>query len=261
MKFRWVILFVSFLSGHAFADSECDDLRAKIFDSPAAGNAPSAVIEKLQQQADTGSLCAKNIIGRMFSQGHLVETDHERAYAIFYDLAEQKYPPGQYNFAYVLSKRSDVDPSVVLAYLQGLISSYTADPTYGRLASRATDLGRNYLVDLRAKGGAASELEEVFESVVRRSNYDAAVALVNKTKQRRETEDSIMDFVALGVAVGQLSSTVRGASANGGFGGNAVPAPAWMNYKGIIGPSSLYRAPAWRSYSGIIGPNILYKIR
>jgi hypothetical protein len=239
-------------------DSDCDALKNAVFSDRVPDK--NWVASTIEREISRDLKCAKNLLGRMYAEGRVFDVDKDRSYAIFYDLSQAGYPPAQYNLAYLMSERSDVKPQVVLGYLQGFISLYIADEKYGYLVPKATDLGRVYLDKLKYGSLEVEGLRDDFESVVRRANTNAAIDLVRKTKERRGTEDAIVGVLALGMALSEVSSALRSAHVTS-QGSQAVPAPAWMGYRGIIGPSSGFRSPAWTNYPGIVGPNILYQIR
>lgn len=227
--------------------------------------APS-LFEEIEKLAVGGDPCVKNVIGKIFALGKGgVQQDWERAYAIFNELSDAGYAPAQFNLALLLAEKEDLDLEVFLSFVVGLINKYSQSREYIHISRGAADLG---IFTLNDRIGRSSEdpdqLSKLkrylrdFEFTAAKAAHSAAVKILKDERDGHDRNNTIAAILSLGLAVHNAARVPsHGLGAGGGYG----PAPAWMNYKGVIGPSSLYRAPAWRSYSGIIGPNVLYKLR
>jgi TPR repeat protein len=255
------VFFSICTAAHAFSDLDCRRLERNIFDP---SNFPSeAAITAIESAATKGDLCARNLSGRMFAEGRGAPSDWERAYTIFSELANSNYPPAQLNLAILISDKSDLDIPAFISYLTGLIVSNWKIPKYAYIAKSARELGM-YALQYRINSDSESEDKKILYSQILRDFEDAVAdsavrtntEILAKERAGKEREQTILGIIYLGAAL----YSARASMAYGG-GSNLVTSPAWMNYGGIIGPSSMYRAPAWGTYNGIIGPSILYKLR
>lgn len=247
------------LNVEVWANASCDDLHRSIFVGTKEVSQES--LRTAETRAVAGDLCAQSVIGRMYAEGRGVIIDWERAYTIFSDLSNKDYSPAHLNLAIHIVEKPDLELNSYLGFLVGLIAKYGSSPQHADIARGAKEIG---LYILRKRLGESEEKEKYrtalqeFEFNADQAQLRSALEIVDKRRAAKERDDTIVGIIALGTAI----YTARSSSVNAYSSvGSSVPTPAWMNYQGIIGPSSLYRAPAWRSYSGIIGPNILYKIR
>ncbi len=255
------LLLVSLWTSGALA-ADCSDYEASVD----AGRITPLLFEEMEKSAVRGDLCVKNLIGKIFALGKGgVSQDWERAYAIFNELSDAGYAPAQFNLALLLAEKDDLDLEAFLSFAVGLITKYSQSRDYIHVSRGAADLG-TFVLRERIKSNENDQAKVVrlnqylidFEFAVAKAAHSGAVKILRDESDGHDRNNTIAAILSLGLAI---HNAARVPSYGPGAGAGYGPAPAWMNYKGIIGPSSLYRAPAWRSYSGIIGPNILYKIR
>lgn len=200
-----------FVMTSATAMASCESLKEK-FSSQARPSSQS--FGEMNELIKNDDLCVKNLVGRLNYQGQHFEKNVERAHAIFYELSERNYPPAQFNLAYLLVNEGDTDPKVVIALLQGLYVSYIGTNDYGKLASNARDMGRQYLDDVTANcrspercsekhGYSREEIGHVkneFNNVVRLATYNKAAEIVQATQELRNTADAFVGILSLGMA-------------------------------------------------------------
>lgn len=173
---------------------------------------------ELDKRVKENELCAKNLLGRLYFEGVNVDKDIDRAHAIFFELANNAYPPAQFNLAFVLSKKPEVEPETVLNLLQGIIVRYTGLYDYGYIALKARDFGREYLSELSKD--KQSKLTPPFENLIRETTTNAAIQIRNNTRARNEKEDDIMGMLTMGVygaAIGSKLGTALSNSRNAGM--------------------------------------------
>lgn len=175
-----------------------------------AGTASSQEVIKLQELVAKGSLCGKNLFGRLLATGRLGEVDLDRAYAIFYDLAQKEYPPSQLNLGILLSKKDDQFRPDVPMYLLGIFASYYGNKEWGDVGSSARDAGRAYLKKhLESASNDATaivEAQRMFELGIQRATSDTAAALLAREQYLKDRNDAIAGILSLGAAVAAAPS-------------------------------------------------------
>jgi len=252
--------FAAAVQAQNWFEESCSSLHNRVFKS--SEPVSQQLIQVAESRALRGELCAQNIVGRMYAEGSAVDVDWERAYLIFSNLSDRDYPPAQLNLAIHIADKPDLDLNPYLSFVVGLIAKYGSSSEYADIARGAKEVG---LYVLRKKLSESTDGKDKYSSALKEFEYKAgeaqvssAIEIVNKRRAAKERDDTIVGIIALGAAVSAARSRATPSySATGSW----VPAPAWSNYPGIVGPTGLYRAPAWRGYSGIIGPDILYKLR
>jgi len=256
------LLLVSLWAPPSVRAADCAGYEASV-DS---GRIAPSLFEEMEKSAVSGDPCVKNLIGKIFALGTGgVPQDWERAYAIFNELSDTGYAPAQFNLALLLAEKDDMNLEAFLSFALGLINKYSQSREYIHISRGAADLGV-FVLKEKIKSNANDQIKLVqlnqylndFEFSAAKAAHSAAVKILRDESDGHDRNNTIAAILSLGLAI---HNAARVPSYGPGGGPGYGSAPAWMNYKGIIGPSSLYRAPAWRSYSGIIGPNILYKIR
>lgn len=195
-KFIFAILASSFCS-FAFSLS-CDELRT----GKSNGQALQNYSFILEQEIANDNLCAKNALGVALVKGDGFPQDGERAYAIFYSLAERNYPPSQLNLGIMLSRQQDDFNPAVLDYLLGVFARYYGSKEWGSVAVDARDLARNYI----DKNKNTSSYRQQFEDAVRNITYNTASNVLKEESEIKERYANIAGMVALGFAVSRLAS-------------------------------------------------------
>jgi len=199
---------------------------------------------ELDRRVKDNEQCAKNLLGRVYFEGVNVEKDIDRAHAIFFDLANTAYPPAQFNLAFVLSKKPEAEPEIILNLLQGLIVRYTGLYDYGYIALKARDFGREYLGEL--SNDKQVTLSPPFESLVRETTTNAAIQIRNKTIATNERNDNIAAMLSLGMTGAAFGSKL----------GTSL-----SNSRNVSVPTPQFNAIQPRMYSLYpMGGNYLYAI-
>lgn len=215
MKSFFFLLFAAF-SLSAFAnEADCQSMKEYLVVKRENKTELNSKFIELEKRVKDNEQCAKNLLGRLYFEGVNVDKDFDRAHAIFFELANSAYPPAQFNLAFVLSKKTEVEPEVVLNLLQGLIVRYTGLYDYGYIALKARDFGREYLGELSKEKQAT--LTPPFENLIKEATTNAAVQIRNNTKARNEKEDDIMGMLTIGVygaAIGSKLGTALNNSRN-----------------------------------------------
>jgi TPR repeat protein len=108
---KFILYFLLVLPFAANAqESNCVALKDAIYALNGDKEKLKPHIENLSKLVSNDDKCAKNLVGRMYSEGYYFPRDSERSYAIFYELSNAGYAPAQYNLAYVLAEKKDVKP-------------------------------------------------------------------------------------------------------------------------------------------------------
>ena len=197
-RLAFIFLFIYCVSVSA-SERECRTLKQFFTVSHSNTKDLQKKFKTLEEKIEGGSNCAKNLLGRIYYEGKNITKDEERAYAIFAALSQEDYPPGQFNLAFLLSKRDDAAPELVLSIFGGLVYKYFDSKSYRYLAMKSRDLGRAYLEATVFKDEITKEeLTKIFEQVVRNSTFIAATKIVEKAARRQKTENLIVGFIALG---------------------------------------------------------------
>jgi TPR repeat protein len=114
-----VILLLATVSANA-QDASCTSLRNDIYSLNSDKEKLKPHIKELAERVSQKDNCARNLLGRMYAEGYYFDKDDDRAYAIFYELSNVGYAPAQYNLAFTLTQKQDVEPKLVFVYLQGI---------------------------------------------------------------------------------------------------------------------------------------------
>jgi len=192
-------------TGQALANEKaCTSLKEFFQKKQTADEQLKTAFVELEGQIKADAKCAKNLLGRIYFEGVNAPRDHERAHAIFYDLADKGYPPAQFNLAFVLARKPNVEPEAILALLQGIVLNYTGTSEYGYLALKARDLGREYLQ--QASQATREKLTAPFETIVREATTSAAVKIRQATIERIQTENMIVGILTIGTYASMAAS-------------------------------------------------------
>jgi len=212
MRNTLLFLFLAF-SLSAFAnEADCQSMKEYFVVKRDDKNELNRRFLELDKRVKDNEQCAKNLLGRLYFEGVNVDKDFDRAHAIFFDLANNAYPPAQFNLAFVLSKKTEVEPEIVLNLLQGLIVRYSGLYDYGYLARKARDFGREYLGELDEDKQV--KLTPPFEDLIRESTINAAIQIRNNTRARNEKEDDIMAMLTIGVYAAAIGSKLGTSTSN-----------------------------------------------
>lgn len=245
--------------------ASCDSLRGEFM---AASRPSSAAFSSLSVLVKEDDLCAKNLVGRLYYEGRHFSKDLERAHSIFYELSERNYPPAQFNLAYKLSNDEEVDPRVVVSLLQGIVVSYVGTNDYGKLASNARELGRQYLEKIAANCGTSDAclkktgyttvdiqlLQNEFENAVKSATHSVALDTVQRSREQKASVDAFVGMLSLGMAAYSVGQNLALRASNAANAANAA-ATAQSNALNIANQMR----PRWYSVTPV-GGNMLYMI-
>jgi len=232
---------------NSFAETNCKDLQANIFNQ---GNKliNDSFIQEVERNANGGSLCSKNIMGRMFASGIGVAKNWERSYSIFTDLSNSGYPPAQLNLAILVSEREDYDLKTLISFLVGLIYTQSSSVEFAYIAKSAKDLGV-YLINEKLNNEKISSTDkEFFKNLLNEfqlniadASISAAGNLINREVVGKSNEVAIVEMISMGASSFNRRSNIS----------NARPsAVVRSNIANSIQPSLYYITP--------ISGNMLY---
>jgi hypothetical protein len=204
-------VFLMFFGLNIFAsERQCEILKEKLA-KPIENEADRQFnLTQLDVEIKSDSNCAKNLLGRLSYEGTNVPKDTDRAYAIFYDLSKANYPPAQYNFAYTLSQKGDVEPQVVIDYLKGVIAGVADKEDYQYLIPKAVNVGDQYLkVQVDPKKYDVKGLTSDFNKFVADYYIQSGNQIIANTKRSRANADAFVGIFSLGLAASMIGSSAR----------------------------------------------------
>lgn len=256
--FLFITLFCFLTSLPAFADS-CDFFKKKFL---AENQFSEADMLKFKSEVESEeSLCSKNLLGILFYKGLYFKKDTEKAEQIFFDLSNKGYPESSLNFALLMSKRTDQNPSNVIALLLGIYKSFASDEQNSHLASKARDVARAYVEKLpemanqcnalakqacdesfaQLNSADVESISNTFELSLRNLQAEVALNAMNETRAARERVDNVMSLLGIGLLAYNAASIARVGNASFNSPSSSAPNP-WFNYKqGFGNPLGLYQ--------------------
>ena len=240
---RNVFFILVVLSTNLFA-GECEDLKYQILEQK---NTSHENLEKLNKGIQTENLCFKNLMGVMFYEGIYFPKDIKRSEEIFYDLSNKNYPESQFNFAFLLTQRTNISPDKVIPLLFGIYATYLFDHQNSHLASKSRILLDQYVVTLRnekTKRSLSDQEIDVIDIKIHESltkyNIDYAAQKQKIVIENKVKTDAIMAFIGIGLIAYNLSSIGSPPSPSAGVAPSG-PNP-WFDYgQGFGNPLNLYQ--------------------
>lgn len=181
----------------------CDELKSGKKD----GNEISNYLGVLESEVEKDNICAKNVLGVTLAKGNRLPKDVDRAYAIFYTLAEKNYPPSQLNLGILLTRNSTVFNPAITDYLLGIFARYYGDKDWGAVAVDARELARNYLESNKSLSQDFSNQLSAFEDAVRTITHNTASNILKEEADVKERYANIAGMLALGVAASRIASS------------------------------------------------------
>ena len=187
------------------------------------------------------SLCAKNILGKIYYEGRLISKDVDKAHGIFFDLAEKSYPPAMYNLALLSIHERKATPEDNLKFLHGLMIKYSGDDAWGYISSNSRELGFDYLDSLKntefIKPSDLEVLNRLHADMASRSANHLADRVKNRTAETRKRSDAIAEVLLIAGAAYMVGNAVANSSMM--TGGNVYRA-APSNPVGVFAPPRAY---------------------
>lgn len=255
--FLMLILFMISMPSHS-VESDCVELKKVVNTKEVLTiETKKEFFEKLNSLIQKKENCAKNLLGRIYFEGLLVPQDKEKAQGIFYDLAENEYPPGFYNLAYFFVTQNKGDPAVNMNLLHGLMIKYSGDVEWGYISANSRELGWDYLRKLEEVSfnkETLLELHEQHKSITEKNINELAEAVKNRTKEIKSQSDAIMAVVAIGTAAVAISRSGILAGQGAGYGSNRLPStmylpsgsnPRFYQFMPTANPGILYGVPIY----------------
>jgi hypothetical protein len=206
----------------AFAsDGGCDDLRKRYSRVDSTSHEEKhRFISELQQLISEQSLCAKNLLGRLYYEGKIVSQDVDRAHGIFFDLAEKSYPPAMYNLAYLSVKEGRDSTAQLLVFIHGLIVRFSTDSEWVRIAAQSRELGYEALdLALRLQHVTPQEHESLLRlhrEVSEKSVADLAALIGRRDSEVRALNKGVGDILLLATTLYAVGSLASGGTLGGG---------------------------------------------
>ena len=214
---RNVFFILVVLSTNLFA-GECEDLKYQILEQK---NTSHENLEKLNKGIQTENLCFKNLMGVMFYEGIYFPKDIKRSEEIFYDLSNKNYPESQFNFAFLLTQRTNIPPDKVIPLLFGIYATYLFDHENSHLASKSRILLDRYVVTLRNEKTKRSLSDQEIDAIdikihdsLTKYNIEYAAQKQQIVIENKERTDAIMAFIGIGLVAYNLSSIGSSPSSN-----------------------------------------------
>jgi hypothetical protein len=195
------------------SDSDCESLKNN-FNSGVSPTETKSFLSILERLINSDNMCAKNLLGRIYYTGKLLDQDLEKGYAIFYDLARKGYPPALYNIAFVAIKEKREDPEAIIELLHGLMINYLGDQEWGYISANSRELAWDYLEKIKydINPDRHRNLYERHRQISSEATLKLANAVKARTQEVREQSDAIVGLLAIGAAsyaVGQRLANIN----------------------------------------------------
>jgi hypothetical protein len=230
------------------AEKNCDGIKRRVFSASPADSA--TVLKELEPLLRKEEPCAKNFLGRLHFEGKIIEKDHEKAHAIFFDLSQRGYPPAMYNLAYFFIQKKDTPPDEIITFLHGLIAQFSGHSEWGYIAANSRELGWDYLESIMVSernDEMILALRERHKIVSERATDQLAESVKAKSHAVREQSGTIIAVISAGVMI----SSVVGAAGN-----SALPARSITSNS----PSSFASSPRLYQLIPTGNSNVLYTL-
>ena len=210
-KLKLVVVFTT-ISFACFSFAEdCEVMRTEANQLNKSSLQLQTSISKIETAALNGNFCAKNIIGRFYYEGKIVDKDRNRAKAIFADLTNSGYAPSSFNLAFALSEDEAPNLELISNLLIGIYSKYITDKANSALASKARDFGYDYFASLQSEDG--KKIKTQFEESIKFTNLDGGATLRRQRAEMKQREEEIVSILMIGMAIKSASNMVRASKA------------------------------------------------
>jgi hypothetical protein len=224
--------------------NDCESMKSDVNKLDKSSLNLKSTIEKIESAALKGNFCAKNIIGRIFYEGKIVEKDKNRAKAIFTDLTNLGYAPSSFNLAFALSEEDVPNLDLISNLLIGIYSNYITDKANSALASKARDFGYDYFANIKSEDG--EKIKTQFEESIKFANLDGGATLRRQHAEIKRKEEVIVSILMMGMAIKSAS--------NMGKASQAARSPPQFTPSFPAAPNTLYQVTP-------LSGNMLYMIR
>lgn len=213
---------------NSVASSECESLKDLAAKPTLTDVDKTQFLDNLRRLVAADDHCAKNLLGRLTYQGKILPKDIEKAYAIFFDLANKSYPPAMYNLAYFYIEQKTLPPEGILDLLKGIMARFAADPEWGIIAADARELGWEYLNTQLLQDRNSPHLRALERSFGEMSNSTvlrAAQEAVETRNSYHAASNVIIGLMALGAAA-SIANNAMTAQATSYSSTYTIPAPS-----------------------------------
>jgi hypothetical protein len=210
-KIKVALVFAAFFyANFSFAD-DCEVMKSDATKLNKSSLHLKTSIAQIETAALNGNSCAKNIIGRFFYEGRIIEKDRNRAKAIFADLTNSGYAPSSFNLAFALSEDDAPNLELISNLLIGIYSTYITDKANSELASKARDFGYDYFASLKSEDGL--KIKAQFEESIKFANLDGGATLRRQRAEMKQREEEIVSILMIGMAIKSASNMARASKA------------------------------------------------
>lgn len=210
-KIKVAVVFAAFFYASFSHADDCEVMKSEANKLNKSSLHLKSSIAKIETTALNGNFCAKNIIGRFFYEGKIVEKDRNRAKAIFADLTNSGYAPSSFNFAFALSEDEVPNLELISNLLIGIYSNYITDKANSELASKARDFGYDYFARLQSEDGI--KINAQFEESIKFANLDGGATLRRQRAEMKQREEEIVSILMIGMAIKSASNMARATKA------------------------------------------------
>ncbi len=238
-----ILIFSSLLFLSVCNASECIDLKNKISNGQdltyeEKRNINKYLIPDASNHLDSKSNCYRNLLAILLYKGKYLKQDKVLAEKIFYEVGNNGYPEGLFNFAMAMSKRDDQKQEDILQLMLGVYwSNINKDTSY--LSEKMRVLIINYLDKVEDK------LVKQRAETAMKTNHET-IAEANNPGQVRYIKDNTWDIIMAVVSVGAIAyglSSASGYSSGGQAASSTTPNP-WINWgQGFGNPLNLPQIP------------------
>jgi len=204
----FAILLFNTSDVYAWGEESCASVKKRLTTEHQTGTGKRDILRDVDNLIRQNEPCAKNILGRIYYDGIYLPQDKEKARAIFYDLAQQRYPPATFNLAYFAIKERQETPMAIIGLLHGLMLQYLGDREWGYISASSRDLVWGYLDELSAVKFDPTELDILRDQhriLAANSTHQLAEAVKARTADLRTQSDAIMGLITLGLAANAIS--------------------------------------------------------
>jgi len=241
---RFVITFLSFFvfSSNAFSnDIGCYWLNKNL------AKTGTVNLNSLEKEIKDDSMCAKNLLGKLYAQGRLFSQDMEKAYSIFYDLSQRGYNPAKFNMAKIIADDPKSDINNFAFFAAGLYAEFLSSPKDSDWAGDIISLVDSTF-SKRAPDLEAREAQSIFYESVKKINADFSLKTKTNEVRKKEIADGIVATIAIATLVYSAASAISAAKAASSAsytyqGYSYLPTATNLYYVRPISGNTLYMLP------------------
>lgn len=216
LKISSLVFFALALSAVRANESDCANIKKTISSQSIKHDEKKNIFDELNLLIKNDSSCAKNILGRIYYEGHLISKDVNKAHGIFFDLAEKSYPPAMYNLVLLSIHERKAKPEENLKFLHGLMIKFAGDDVWGYISANSRELGFDYLDSLQGseiiKPTELEALKSVHADMASKSANHLADIVKNRSIETRNRSDAIAEVLLIAGAAYMVGNAVANSS-------------------------------------------------